>query len=126
MRSKLDKEMLATMVGMKRRGFSNRDICRAVGINEATFYRWLVRDTSLHRALCKGIKKAEAEYKAELLELIMGAARKSERNWCAAAWLLERKYPDEYGRGCAGSGAGVAGEAAAPQVVLGVEVKKVE
>lgn len=123
MRSKLDKETLDTMVSMKRRGFSNRDVCRAIGINEATFYRWMKRDSGLHRAACKAIKKAEAEYKGELLELILGAARESERNWCAAAWLLERKYPEEYARGRALS---VAEGGAVPQIVLGVEVKKAD
>ena len=42
------------------------------------------------------IKKAEAKFIAWNEQQIMSAAKKG--NWQAAAWLLERKYPDEFGR----------------------------
>lgn len=41
------------------------------------------------------LKKAEVERKATLVGRIMDASGDS---WQAAAWLLERKYPQEYAK----------------------------
>lgn len=43
-------------------------------------------------------KKAEAQYKRCLLTTIKSAAESRAQYWTAAAWLLERKYPMEYGK----------------------------
>lgn len=95
---KLTTRMVEQAVEMKSHGMTNADICRALGISEQTFYRWLrEEDTRLKRSLSEGIKKAEAEYKETLLHSIMATAtREKNPQWTAAAWLLERKYPDEY------------------------------
>ena len=107
---------------MKSHGLTNADICRALGICEQTFYRWLREDdTKLKRSLSEGIKKAEAEYKETLLQSIMATAtREKNPQWTAAAWLLERKYPDEFAqttRKVETEGEDV------PQITLGVELK---
>lgn len=124
MRAKLTEELIQQMASLKGDGLSNKDICRAVGIHEATLYRWLSKPTTkLHRALCESIKKAEAEYKRTLLTTIREAATKKNGQWTAAAWLLERKYPDEYAQ--ANRDKGERAEAA-PQIVLGVAVGAVK
>ncbi|MBQ9042744.1 MAG: hypothetical protein IJ111_08010, partial [Eggerthellaceae bacterium] len=107
---------------MKSHGLSNVDICAGLGITEGTFYRWLREDdTKLKRALKQGLKKAEAEYKDTLLQSIMTTAtREKNPQWTAAAWLLERKYPDEYAQ----TTRKVETEADdAPRITLGVEVR---
>ena len=95
---KLTYKMVEQAVEMKSHGLSNVDICAGLGITESTFYRWLrENDTKLKRALKQGLKNAEAEYKETLLQSIMATAtREKNPQWTAAAWLLERKYPDEY------------------------------
>ena len=119
---KLTYRMVEQAVEMKGHGLSNVDICAGLGITEGTFYRWLREDdTKLKRALKQGLKKAEAEYKETLLQSIMATAtREKNPQWTAAAWLLERKYPDEYAqtaRRVESEGEDV------PQITLGVELK---
>lgn len=71
----------------------------SAGINEATFHAWKSRgeqdEAGPFRDFSESIKRAEAEYVRSALELIGSAAKKS---WQAAAWLLERRYPHEYGQ----------------------------
>jgi len=119
---KLTYRMVEQAVEMKGHGLSNVDICAGLGITEGTFYRWLREDdTKLKRALKQGLKKAEAEYKETLLQSIMATAtREKNPQWTAAAWLLERKYPDEYAQTT--RRADDAGEDV-PQITLGVEVR---
>ena len=119
---KLTYKLVEQAVEMKSHGMSNADICFALGIAEGTFYRWLREDdTKLKRALSQGLKKAEAEYKETLLQSIMATAtREKNPQWTAAAWLLERKYPDEYAqttRKVEAEGEDV------PQITLGVDLK---
>lgn len=119
---KLTYKLVQQAVEMKSHGMSNVDICFALGIAEGTFYRWLREDdTKLKRALSQGLKKAEAEYKETLLQSIMATAtREKNPQWTAAAWLLERKYPDEYAqttRKVEPEGEDV------PQITLGVDLR---
>lgn len=106
---------------MKSHGMTNADICRALGVSETAWYNWLREpDTKVKAALVEGIKKAEAEYKETLLQSIMATAtREKNPQWTAAAWLLERKYPDEYAQTTRKA------ESEAddtPKITLGVEV----
>lgn len=82
---------------------------------------WEQPDTKVKVALVGGIKKAEAEYKETLLQSIMATAtREKNPQWTAAAWLLERKYPDEFAqttRRVESEGEDV------PQITLGVDIK---
>lgn len=123
MKPKLTDEMVRQMAELKADGLSNKDICRAVGIHESTLYRWLAGKGKLHRALSESLKKAEAEYKRTLLAAIREAAMRRNGQWTAAAWLLERKYPEEYAQGTRERAD--KGEAA-PQIVLGVAVAPIK
>lgn len=44
---------------------------------------------------CVAVEKAQSSFEARALTVIQGAMSQS---WQAAAWLLERKYPERYGR----------------------------
>ena len=99
MRTKLTYELIERMAALKADGLSNKDVCRAVGISEQTFYRWTQDPKNkLQRELCERLKKEEATFKQTLLTTIRSAALEKHQHWTAAAWLLERSYPDEYGR----------------------------
>lgn len=94
---KCDDELVRRAVKLKKGGATNVDIAKALGISESTFYRWVsTPSTDAERELSESLKKAEADYKNALQGIIAKAAQ--ERDWKAAAWLLERKYPEEYGR----------------------------
>ena len=117
---KLTYKMVEQAIDMKAHGLSNVDICRGLGISETAWYNWLKDpDTKPKLALVEGLKKAEAEYKEVLLDRIKGASEKPQ-HWTAAAWLLERKYPDEYGK-AERTREDKADDA--PQIVLGVNIE---
>jgi len=99
---KLTYDLVAQIVELKRDGLCDADIIAAIGVHQATFYRWLKEGenakTGVKRALYEELKKAEAQYKRCLLTTIKSAAESRAQYWTAAAWLLERKYPMEYGK----------------------------
>ncbi len=99
-KEKCDGKAIETAANLKGRGLTNKDVCTALGISEATFYRWVdTPKTDNQREFCEAVKKAEVEYKADLLDAIYSKATAPENmTWQAAAWLLERKYPKEFAK----------------------------
>lgn len=83
-----------------RAGNYYKHVAQYLGIAESTFYRWLQEGEKakhgLKREFFEAIKKAEAEAIARNVALIQKSAQ--EGNWQAAAWWLERRYPEEWGR----------------------------
>ena len=124
-RPKLTEEMVQQAIRLKADGLSNGDIICALGVHESTFYRWIGEPKNkLQRELCEGLKKEEAEFKHTLLTTIRAAALSRNQYWTAAAWLLERKYPDEYGK--ADRQRNDSDGEAAPKIVLGVVAQPVQ
>lgn len=122
MRPKLTYELIEQMAKLKADGLSNKDVCRAVGISEQTFYRWTGDPKNkLQRELCERLKKEEAAFKRTLLTTIRSAALEKTQHWTAAAWLLERSYPDEFGR--PDRRREERPQESVPQISLGVELK---
>ena len=101
-KTKLTYDLVAQCVELKRDGLCDADIIAAIGVHPSTFYRWLKdgeeAKSGVKRALYDELKKAESEYKRNLLTTIKSAAESRAQFWTAAAWLLERKYPMEYGK----------------------------
>ncbi len=122
---KLTQELVDRAIALKRDGLSNGDIICALGIHESTFYRWIGDPKNkLQRELSEGLKQEEAAFKQTMLTTIRAAALARNQYWTAAAWLLERKYPDEYGK--ADRRRDEEGAEAAPKIVLGVTVQPVQ
>ena len=120
---KLTYALVEQIVELKRDGLCDADIIAAIGVHQATFYRWLKEGenakTGVKRALYEELKKAEAQYKRCLLTTIKSAAESRAQYWTAAAWLLERKYPNEYAQTT--RRAEVEADEV-PKITLGVEV----
>jgi hypothetical protein len=101
--SKLTPEMHVGICEALASGVYRQDAARYNGIGTTTFYRWMEVGEADHEAgvnspqalLWEGVIQAEAKAKLRLSALISGAA---VDDWKAAAWMLERKYPEEYGR----------------------------
>jgi hypothetical protein len=96
--SKLTPEITAILAEAIRAGGTREAAAARAGIGPSTLYDWLKRgDTGDERyqEFSEAIKKAEADLEAKALGLILDAAGKS---WQAAAWLLERRFPDRWGR----------------------------
>ena len=72
----------------------------AAGITEVTFYNWLKRGEAESKGqffeFAEHIKACKAKAVQLHLKLITKAA--TDGSWQASAWILERRYPEEFGR----------------------------
>ena len=117
---KCTTELIKEAVRLKKNGMSNKDMAACLGISESTLYKWLRNPKSKNQVeLCQSLKNAEGEFFAALRSKIMA---KTGEDWKAAAWMLERLRPDEYGRPEARLSQAPADDA--PVIVLGVEPRK--
>ena len=90
----LTDEQLSTISSALAVGFPQSKCAALVGISEAAFSRMMKRDKGeLAIRLCQ----AKETGKKELLDIIKQAAATSKQ-WTAAAWLLERTAPLEFGQ----------------------------
>jgi transposase len=70
----------------------------AAGISRDCFYKWMRRGAKgekPYKAFADAVEQALAESEVRDLGIILGAA---QTQWQAAAWRLERRFPDKYGR----------------------------
>ena len=85
------EQKIDTMASAIRRGLSNRSAAIAAGITPANFYNWQRNAKSgqePYASLWWKIQRAKEEGKLVLADHVYKAA---ERDWKAAAWLLERR-----------------------------------
>jgi hypothetical protein len=74
----------------------------AVGISQRTFHPWMMRGRSEarqdapYRELRERVERARAEGEAVNVAIIGREARGG--NWQAAAWMLERQWPERWAR----------------------------
>jgi hypothetical protein len=98
--SKLNPDCIARLVDALRAGHTREGAAALAGIGRSTFNAWLAaaKEPDADRellAFLDAIKNAEADAESELLGVIRAAA---ERQWQAAAWILERRHPDRWGK----------------------------
>ena len=98
--TKLTAEMQSEIVELLKAGNYIETACAVAGLHKSTFYDWMkIADASTHKNkytnFSDAVKKAMAWAEARDVAII---ARHSEKYWQAAAWRLERKYPDKWGR----------------------------
>ena len=109
--SKLTPILQEKIVELISLGMPKEHVCDAVGVGETTFYRWLEKGRNAkrgkYREFWEAIQKAEKDFEARALANIQRIAREvkdeegrivDKGNWQAWAWLLERKWPDKWGR----------------------------
>lgn len=97
--SKLSPDAIAQLENMIRAGATADVAATAAGISRGTFYRWLktgekARAGTQARDLFDRVGRARAESETVLVARIAGAANKG--SWQAAAWLLERRFPERW------------------------------
>jgi hypothetical protein len=111
--SKMTPEAVETFLQATRLGATRELAGAAAGWSETTTYRYLEagRDAETKaeggqrltptdqraREFREAVKKAEAVMAQAALAQIIRAAQMPQ-HWTAAAWLLERRWPSEYGR----------------------------
>lgn len=100
--SKFTPEVIERIVSLLAAGNYEGTTAAAAGITPKTFYVWLRRGAPDGRAADRPyrdfrhrVERAQSEGEARNVALI---ARAATDNWQAAAWLLERRYPERWAR----------------------------
>ena len=73
--------------------------CARAGVNPATFYRWLEKGetakSGAFREFCDTVSRAKAD---SAMRLVSQITLQAPTDWRAAAFMLERRFPDDYGK----------------------------
>jgi transposase len=95
---KFDEDVSASIIADMKNGLTRACASARAGISESTLSKWMSKGAngeSPYDAFAKAVKKAERDSEAQHVGVIV---RASEKTWQAAAWWLERKYPESWGR----------------------------
>lgn len=92
-RAALDNEKKEAVVALLTVGCSQRLSARYAGCPESTLRSVIARDP----VFAARVRQAKCDAEVGLLESIRNASKK-EQYWRAAAWILERSFPDRYAR----------------------------
>lgn len=95
--TKLDDAVTDIICGAVQKHLSLEDACDLAGVDPETVRRWIVKGekqkSGPHAVFVGELKKARAFGKMDLLGKIG-----DDPSWQAKAWILERRYPGEFGR----------------------------
>jgi transposase len=95
--TKLTPALQQEVVTLLRAGNYIETACAFVDVDKASLYAWLKRGnrqkTGIYRDFLNATEKAIAEAEIRDLEVI-----RKDGAWQGAAWRLERKFPDKWGR----------------------------
>ena len=96
--SALTPELIKNIEVFLKEGNYVNVVCKFLGIDERSFYRWLKKGekqkSGLYGNLCQSVKKAESA--AEILAV--RDVKNGDKGWTSRAWFLERKFKDRWGR----------------------------
>lgn len=83
---------------LSQKGVTVRLACQTLCISEQTFYVWLEKGTDEDRGLYREFLEATTAARGKSQRNLVGAiAKHSTKDWRAAAWLLERMNPTDWG-----------------------------
>jgi hypothetical protein len=99
--SKLTEKTKEKLLFAIQEGLRYCDCCVLAGITFSTFRNWMIKGEEQAEKgegdefldFFESVKRAEIEAELKLLKKIKG-----DPSWQPAAWILERRYPDRYGR----------------------------
>lgn len=95
--TKLNEETINDLTLCITQGMTNKDACTVAGIATSTFYGWINNPSNeLEKELADRVERARVVRKMQLLQTIFDAAENG--CWQAAAWYLERRYPEEFAK----------------------------
>lgn len=96
--SKLTPETTALVCSAIRKGVTYESAALKGGISEKLFYLWMAKGkkatTGKHREFLQAVQRARAEGEEALVERITAGAP----GWKGAAWILERRWREDYSR----------------------------
>lgn len=95
----IDEGIRSRLLQAIRLGSYIEHACFYAGIDSSTFRKWRQKaeqEIEPYKSFWKEVQLAESEAIMRRLARIEKTAE--EGNWQADAWVLERKYPDKFGR----------------------------
>ena len=95
----VDQDLKERLLEAIRLGMYTEHACAYAGITSATFRNWrkLAEDgVEPYKSFWISVSKAEADAIVRRVARIEQAGK--DGSWQADAWLLERKYPDKFGK----------------------------
>jgi len=96
-KTKLTPELSEKIANYISTGNYDCVVCGLVGIHVSTYYRWLSMGEKAKKGPYKefydAIKKAEAAREMKWIRDI-----DADTSWQSKAWLLERRYPERWGK----------------------------
>ena len=97
--TKLTPEVRDLIVDGINAGLTFGLTCARAGVSPATFYRWLEKGetakSGVFREFCDTVSRAKAD---SAMRLVSQITLQAPTDWRAAAFLLERRFPDDYGK----------------------------
>lgn len=99
--SKFTPETVETLLNAIGRGLPFHLAAQAAGVAETTFYAWQAgkfprnADKELKAGFSEALTRARGLSALQLIETISDA---SAEDWRAAAWILERRFPEDFGK----------------------------
>jgi transposase len=97
--TKLTPEVREQVVELVRQLNYAETAAGCAGIGKSTYYRWMKRgedeESGPYREFKDAVRLAEAEAEMKALAMVRDAA---PRDWRAATWFLERRFPHRWGR----------------------------
>ena len=98
-KTKLTPEVQELIVDGINAGLTFGLTCARAGVNPATFYRWLEKGEAAKSGVfcefCDTVSRARAD---SAMRLVSQITLQAPTDWRAAAFLLERRFPDDYGK----------------------------
>ena len=95
--TKATEETIKLILDNLREGRGRIETCKMAGIDHDTFMNWMRAKSDFSEA----VKKAEADGLLAMRESALRSIQKAHEQrdqWQAAAWLLERKFADEFAK----------------------------
>jgi len=96
---KLDKELQKKIAFFVQNGASIEDACLNCGIHKTSYYKWIKKgkkdSEGVYHDFMQHMEKAQAKNK---MFHINNINKHAEKSWQASAWMLERRYPEEFSR----------------------------
>ena len=91
--TKAQAEVRAEIIANLKEGMTVEAAVLLAGITTSTYYRWLESDEKFSEEIAQAHRYFEAIAIARIKQ-----AATDRMDWKAWAWMLEKRYPDDYGK----------------------------
>lgn len=91
-------ELTAALCAELKLGMSIRAACQHVGIDDSTFRKWMMRGADGEEPFVTFRTEATQAKSDGVRALVVTVRKAAASDWRAAAWILERREPDDWSK----------------------------